>query len=117
MFNIYIKRVAEVYGVTQTRPIYEKAVDILPDIEAREMCLRFADLERKLGEIDRARAGVCSLLADVWSTRKFIDGFLSSKNEIRVDSVFNKDPISTNPIFIPELRKKHKRHQIYKGYE
>ena len=23
---------------------------------AREMCLRFADLERKLGEIDRARA-------------------------------------------------------------
>ncbi|XP_030852951.1 pre-mRNA-splicing factor SYF1 isoform X1 [Strongylocentrotus purpuratus] len=73
MFNIYIKRVAEVYGVTQTRPIYEKAVEILPDIEAREMCLRFADLERKLGEIDRARAvyAHCSQMCDPRVTATF----------------------------------------------
>ena len=56
MFNIYIKQAAEVYGVTHTRAIYEKAIEILPNNEAREMCLRFADLEKKLGEIDRARA-------------------------------------------------------------
>ncbi|KAK3088543.1 hypothetical protein FSP39_020393 [Pinctada imbricata] len=56
MFNVYIKKAAEIYGVTYTRPIYEKAIEILPDAEAREMCIRFADLERKLGEIDRARA-------------------------------------------------------------
>ena len=55
MFNIYIKRAAELYGLTYTRPIFEKAVEELPDNEAREMCVRFADLERKLGEIDRAR--------------------------------------------------------------
>ncbi|XP_063966230.1 pre-mRNA-splicing factor SYF1-like [Lytechinus pictus] len=73
MFNIYIKRVAEVYGVTQTRPIYEKAVEVLPDIEAREMCIRFADLERKLGEIDRARAvyAHCSQMCDPRVTATF----------------------------------------------
>lgn len=56
MFNVYIKRAAEIYGVTYTRPIYEKAIEVLHDEQARSMCLRFADLERKLGEIDRARA-------------------------------------------------------------
>ena len=56
MFNIYVTRAAELYGVTHTRPIYEKAIELLNDDQAREMCLRFADLETKLGEIDRARA-------------------------------------------------------------
>ncbi|XP_048776808.1 pre-mRNA-splicing factor SYF1-like isoform X1 [Ostrea edulis] len=56
MFNVYIKKAAEIYGVTYTRPIYEKAIEVLPDEQARNICLRFADLERKLGEIDRARA-------------------------------------------------------------
>lgn len=56
MFNIYIRRAAEIYGVSNTRNIYEKAIDVLPDKEAREFSLKFADLERKLGEIDRARA-------------------------------------------------------------
>ncbi|CAG5132124.1 unnamed protein product, partial [Candidula unifasciata] len=56
MLNIYIKQAALVYGVTHTRSIYEKAIEILPNDQAREMCLRFADLEKKLGEIDRARA-------------------------------------------------------------
>lgn len=56
MFNVYIKKAAEVYGVTHTRTIYEKAIEVLNNDQAREMCLRFADLERKLGEIDRARA-------------------------------------------------------------
>lgn len=56
MFNLYIKQAAEIFGVTHTREIYEKAIEVLPDEQAREMCIRFADLERKLGEIDRARA-------------------------------------------------------------
>ncbi|KAK3581457.1 hypothetical protein CHS0354_031782 [Potamilus streckersoni] len=66
MFNIYIKRAAEIYGVTYTRPIYEKAIEVLNNDQAREMCLRFADLERKLGEIDRARAvyAHCSQICD-----------------------------------------------------
>jgi len=38
------------------RPIYERAIATLPDHEARDMCLKFADMEKRLGEIDRARA-------------------------------------------------------------
>ncbi|XP_074593237.1 pre-mRNA-splicing factor SYF1-like [Brevipalpus obovatus] len=66
MFNIYIKKAAENFGITYTRAIYEKAIESLSDMEAREMCLKFADLERKLGEIDRARAiySHCSQMSD-----------------------------------------------------
>jgi len=73
MFNIYIKRAAELFGVTHTRSIYEKAIEVLDDEHAREMCMRFADLERKLGEIDRARAlfAYCSQLCDPRSTASF----------------------------------------------
>ena len=35
MFNVYIKRAAEIYGVTYTRPIYEKAIEVLHDEQAR----------------------------------------------------------------------------------
>lgn len=31
-------------------------MEVLPDKQTAEMCLRFASMERKLGEIDRARA-------------------------------------------------------------
>ena len=56
MYNIYLKRAAEIYGVTHTRTIYESAIESLMSDQAINMCVRFADLERKLGEIDRARA-------------------------------------------------------------
>jgi len=73
MFNIYIKRAAELFGVTHTRPIYEKAIEVLNEEQSREMCMRFADLERKLGEIDRARAlyAYCSQICDPRSTASF----------------------------------------------
>jgi pre-mRNA-splicing factor SYF1 len=56
MFTIYIAKATENYGLPATRPIYERALEVLPDRQTAEMCLRFAALERKLGEIDRARA-------------------------------------------------------------
>uniref|UniRef100_A0A1I8GF51 Pre-mRNA-splicing factor SYF1 n=2 Tax=Macrostomum lignano TaxID=282301 RepID=A0A1I8GF51_9PLAT len=66
MFNIYINRVAELLGVTHTRAVYEKAIESLPDAEAREFCLRFAELETRLGEVDRARAvyAYCAQICD-----------------------------------------------------
>lgn len=78
MFNVYILKAAEIYGLTHTREIYERAIEVLPDNQARQMCVRFADLERKLGEIDRARAiyAHCSQIcdprvtADFWNTWK-----------------------------------------------
>lgn len=56
MFEFYITKSASNFGLTSTRPIYERAIAALPDQEAKEMCLKFADMERRLGEIDRARA-------------------------------------------------------------
>ncbi|GAA6009935.1 hypothetical protein JCM10207_002164 [Rhodosporidiobolus poonsookiae] len=56
MFTYYIARATSFFGLPATRPIYERAVEVLPDAQTAEMCLRFAALERKLGEIDRARA-------------------------------------------------------------
>lgn len=73
VFNIYIKRAAEIYGVPKTRQIYEKAIEVLPEDKTREMCLRFAEMETKLGEIDRARAiyAHCSQVCDPRVTTEF----------------------------------------------
>lgn len=73
MFNIYIKKAAEIYGVTHTRQIYQQAIDVLQDDQARQMCLKFADLERKLGEIDRSRSiyAHCSQMCDPRTTPEF----------------------------------------------
>eukprot|EP00300_Choanocystis_sp_HF-7_P017933 c19881_g1_i1.p1 GENE.c19881_g1_i1~~c19881_g1_i1.p1 ORF type:complete len:933 (-),score=253.19 c19881_g1_i1:48-2846(-) len=56
IYEIYIARATEFFGVTRTREIYEKAIDNVPDSQVKDMCVRYAGLERKLGEIDRARA-------------------------------------------------------------
>jgi pre-mRNA-splicing factor SYF1 len=56
MFNFYITKSASNFGLPSTRGIYERAIAALPDEEARDMCLKFADMEKRLGEIDRARA-------------------------------------------------------------
>ncbi|XP_065332050.1 pre-mRNA-splicing factor syf1 homolog [Cloeon dipterum] len=73
MFNIYINKAAELYGVARTRQIYEKAIEVLPEEKARDMCLRFSDMETKLGEVDRARAiyAHCSQMCDPRVTAEF----------------------------------------------
>lgn len=73
MFNFYITKSASNFGLTSTRPIYERAIAALPDKEAREMCLKFAEMERRLGEIDRARAiyGHASQFCDPRTTPTF----------------------------------------------
>ena len=56
MYRLYVKRVEHHYGVTRTRPVYERAITELSDNDSALLCLEFADMERKLGEVDRARA-------------------------------------------------------------
>ena len=56
LYNMYIAKAAEYFGVTKTRDIYEQAINALPQDKSNEMCVRYANLERKLGEVDRARA-------------------------------------------------------------
>lgn len=73
VYNVFIRKAAEMFGITHTRDIYMKAIETLPESEAREMCMQFADLERKLGEIDRARAiyAHCSQMCDPRTTSHF----------------------------------------------
>lgn len=56
MFEFYITKSSSNFGLTSTRPIYERAIEALPDNDAKKMCMKFAEMERRLGEIDRARA-------------------------------------------------------------
>ena len=57
MYEIYIARAAEIYGVPKTREIYAQAISSegLPEKDAMKMCIKYAELEKSLGEIDRAR--------------------------------------------------------------
>merc|ERR1712127_36845 len=56
LYNVYINRATHFYGVTMKRPIFQQAIDELDDKEALKMSMRYALLETKLGEVDRARA-------------------------------------------------------------
>ncbi|KAJ9074052.1 pre-mRNA-splicing factor syf1 [Entomophthora muscae] len=56
MFQFYIAKATSAFGVTSTREVYERAIEVLPDQQCKEMCLEYAEMERKLGEIDRARS-------------------------------------------------------------
>ena len=56
MFLLYIARATDFFGVSRTREIYEKAIAVLPDKYLQDICLRYSDLEKRLGEVDRARA-------------------------------------------------------------
>jgi pre-mRNA-splicing factor SYF1 len=55
VFRLYIAKASEFFGVTSTREIYERAIEVLPDKDVKDMCIQFADVERRLGEVDRAR--------------------------------------------------------------
>mmetsp|Transcript_13375 Transcript_13375/g.16839 ORF Transcript_13375/g.16839 Transcript_13375/m.16839 type:complete len:855 (-) Transcript_13375:34-2598(-) len=73
LYQLYISRATEFFGVTRTREIYEKALQNLPDKWIAKMSMQYADLECKLGEIDRARAIYvhCSQFSDPRSAQEF----------------------------------------------
>ena len=56
MFQVYIAKAITFFGLTYARPIFEKALEILPDKQAKTMAQHFIEFEMKLGEVDRARA-------------------------------------------------------------
>lgn len=55
--NTINQQVEALYGVTRTREVYGKAIESLPDEGAKNMCLEFAEVERKLGEVRRGWGG------------------------------------------------------------
>ena len=55
-FLAYIRKAEEFFGAPRTRELYERAIEALPELQVKDMCLRFAAMETKLGEVERARA-------------------------------------------------------------
>ncbi|CAL2257947.1 unnamed protein product [Prunus armeniaca] len=73
MYEIYIARAAEIFGIPKTREIYEQAIKSgLPDKDVKTMCLKYAELEKSLGEIDCAR-GVYVFASQFLDPRSDID--------------------------------------------
>lgn len=87
MFQFYIAKATSAFGVTSTREVYERAIEVLPDQQCKEMCLEYAEMERKLGEIDRARSiyGHASQFCD-----PSVRGLLDSSNILRQTLHFGK---------------------------
>ncbi|WIA16429.1 hypothetical protein OEZ85_013118 [Tetradesmus obliquus] len=61
ILELYVSRATDFFGIAKVREIYETAIESeppgdLPEEDVRNLCVRYAQLERKLGEIDRARA-------------------------------------------------------------
>lgn len=56
MYYVYLSRCKEFFGLTKTRTIFDEATKALTDAEMKPICMKYAELERKLGEIDRSRA-------------------------------------------------------------
>ena len=56
LFSFYISKSMEYFGIPSTRPIFEAAIQKLEPQMAKNMCLKYAALEEKIGEISRARA-------------------------------------------------------------
>jgi pre-mRNA-splicing factor SYF1 len=55
-FELYIFKVSEYLGLTKTRPLFEKALKDIQDDSIIPLGLTYADFEKNLGEIDRARS-------------------------------------------------------------
>lgn len=55
IFNLYLAKTAKHYGVTHSRQLFERSFQMLDGKYLIQIGLRFAKMERKLGEIERAR--------------------------------------------------------------
>ena len=58
VYDVYVPRAMEFFGVGKVRDVFSAAADDaeLPNDVTKELTIRFAEFERKLGELDRARA-------------------------------------------------------------
>lgn len=56
MYAAYVKKAQKFFGVSKVRDVYQRGISNLPDKYVAPLCLKFADMETKLGEIERARA-------------------------------------------------------------
>lgn len=69
MYRLYIVKLATMFGVTKTRPVYEEALlSLKKPEEVIDFAVRYAAMETRLGEIDRAR-GIYSQACEIADPR------------------------------------------------
>jgi len=56
VYRAYVKKAQKFFGVAKVREVYALGVARLPDKYVAKLCLKFAAMEVKLGEFERARA-------------------------------------------------------------
>ncbi|TMW63494.1 hypothetical protein Poli38472_002435 [Pythium oligandrum] len=56
MYTTYVKKAHKFFGVAKVRDIYQRGIEKLHDKYVPPLCLKFAEMEAKLGEFERARA-------------------------------------------------------------
>jgi pre-mRNA-splicing factor SYF1 len=56
LFTVYIAKATQFFGLISTREIYQKSIEMLPDVHAKSMAVKFALMEVNFGEVDRARS-------------------------------------------------------------
>ncbi|GMF25866.1 unnamed protein product [Phytophthora lilii] len=56
IYDKYIKKAQKFFGVAKVRDVYQRGITKLPDKCVPHLCLKFGQMETKLGEFDRARA-------------------------------------------------------------
>ncbi|RLN26207.1 hypothetical protein BBJ28_00023801 [Nothophytophthora sp. Chile5] len=56
IYEVYVKKAQKFFGVAKVRDVYQRGITKLPDKCVAPLCLKFARMETKLGEFDRARA-------------------------------------------------------------
>ena len=55
IFNLYLAKITKYFGIIKSRQIFERAFTLLEGPDLIQVGLRFAKIERKLGEIERTR--------------------------------------------------------------
>ncbi len=57
MYLLSIRKARELYGVSKAREEFQTAIETLKDeLQVKDICLKYAEMETELGEIQRARA-------------------------------------------------------------
>jgi pre-mRNA-splicing factor SYF1 len=51
MYRLYARKTEQFYGVTKSRPVYERAIMELNENDSRVLCVEFAEMETRLGEV------------------------------------------------------------------
>ena len=95
VYNIYLRKAAEIYGVTRTRQIYEKAIEILSEAESLDLVV-----SKEKSAILEIQRGYRKLLTrthaygfPVVTSYRYLGVLISSKLTFGEDLVARKEKI------------------------